>query len=97
MNGNDVDFSWLWSTLSAAGAGAIGWIFGGKRQAKLANKKSELENTAAAIAIWRETAERLADRCDKLETHATQLEQTLEEARKEIRALREELAAAKKA
>jgi len=78
---------WLTETLQtvgSAGAGSfVGWFFTRKKQAQDV-KGSELENVAAAIAIWEETAKKLNERVNTLEAKVGELEKENRELRIEV-------------
>lgn len=78
---------WLTETLQtvgSAGAGSfVGWFFTRKKQ-KQEVKGSELENVAAAIAIWEDTANKLNERVKTLEDKVTELEKENKELRLEV-------------
>lgn len=53
-----IDFTWLWATLSAAGSSLVTWFFSRKKQ-QAETKASELDNVEKAVEIWRKMAEDL--------------------------------------
>lgn len=84
--------------------GASGWFFGRKRE-KQSTKSIELDNVQSAIAIWRESAESLAQEVSdikdsqeelikknkELTYHVEKLEKKVQELTAENRKLRERL------
>lgn len=72
--------NWLEIVGGAIAGGGLRELVGllvARRKALAETTTDELTNTEKAIVIWRETAERLAEKVDKLEAHIERLEETI--------------------
>jgi peptidoglycan hydrolase CwlO-like protein len=67
-----IDFSWLTNTLSAAGAGLATWLFARRKNSAEA-QQSELENVEKAVAIWRQIASDLEGKFTALQREVIEL------------------------
>jgi peptidoglycan hydrolase CwlO-like protein len=73
MDNNQIDLTWLWSTLGAVGSGLAGWLFGRKKQ-NVEVKSTELDNVEKAVAIWREMASDLRGQFQALQAEVLTLQ-----------------------
>ncbi len=75
-NMNNFDFEWLWSSLSAAAAAAITWIFSRRKNTAEA-QQSELDNVEKAVEIWRGIATDLEAKFNALEHRVTNMQREI--------------------
>ena len=73
MNDGQFDFSWIYNTLSAAGAALVTWFFSRKKQ-KTEVESSEIDNVEKAITIWRQIASDLEGKFSALQTQVYDLQ-----------------------
>jgi peptidoglycan hydrolase CwlO-like protein len=66
------DTSWIGNFITAAVAGAVGWLTGRRKQTAEA-ASSELDNTEKAIAIWRSIASDMEGRFSSLQKEVIEL------------------------
>ena len=95
MDNTQIDLTWLWSTLGAAGSGFAGWFFGRKKQ-NAETKGTELDNVEKAVEIWREMASDLRGQFQALQTEVLALQKQvtrLEIENERLKANNEELQA----
>jgi peptidoglycan hydrolase CwlO-like protein len=95
MDNNQIDLTWLWSTLGAVGSGFAGWLFGRAKQ-NAETKGTELDNVEKAVEIWREMASDLRGQFNALQTEVLTLQRQvtkLEIENERLKANNEELQA----
>lgn len=68
----NIDTSWIGTTVSTAAGAFFGWLFGRRKQ-KAEAQSSELENVEKAVAIWRQIASDLEGKFTALQTEVNQL------------------------
>lgn len=88
MNNQDVDLTWLWTSLSAIGSAWAGWFFGRKKQ-NVEIKTSELDNVEKAVAIWRGIASDLEGKFTAMQTQFQDLQKANLELQFEVKRLKE--------
>lgn len=76
------DLTWVYSTLAAAGAATITWLFGRRKQTA-ETVQTELDNVQKAVEIWRKTAEDLKSEVEQLRTEVKELHKLLAQLHKE--------------
>lgn len=72
MDNNQIDLSWLWASLSAAGS-AIVTYFATRKKQDAEIKTSELDNVEKAVAIWRSIASDLEGKFNAMQAQMLEL------------------------
>lgn len=88
MDQPQLDLSWLWATLTAAGSSLVTWIFTRKKQ-NVEVKTSELDNVEKAVAIWRGIASDLEGKFTAMQHQFTELQKANLELQFEVKRLKE--------
>jgi peptidoglycan hydrolase CwlO-like protein len=88
MDNNQIDLTWLWTSLSAAASAFIGWFFGRKKQ-DVEIKTNELDNVEKAVAIWRGIASDLEGKFTAMQHQFAELQKSNFELQFEVRRLKE--------
>lgn len=72
--------NWVEIAIAAIAGGGVRelvTLFTARRKAVAESETNEITNTKEAIAIWRETAEKLYEKVDKLQAHIEHLEEVI--------------------